>query len=270
MQPFSVLISVYSKEHPQYLAEALDSIYQQTAPPDEVILVEDGPLTPELYAVVASCAAEHDNLTIVSLTENKGLAEAMNEGLKHCTHELVARMDSDDISLPHRFEKQLQLLADHPEIDICSSCIDEFSGSRDNIIARRIVPEHHDEIYEYGKRRNPINHPAVMYRKSKVIESGGYKGFPEDLCLWYKMLIDGCRVYNFPESLLLFRWSPELYYRRGGWEYAKKEFRAQLYAHAIGYTSFRQMLSNIMVRSVVSLLPNGLRRRFYLCFLRRR
>lgn len=270
MSPFSVIMSVYAKEQPRYLAEALASVYCQTLPPAEVVLVEDGELTDDLYEVIEKNKKEHDNLKIVKIALNSGLAHALNEGLKHCSYELVARMDSDDICKPYRFERQVAYLEAHPDIDICSSSIDEFEGTTDNVIARRTMPEYHDEIYEYGKRRCPVNHPAVMYRKSKVLAVGGYQNYPEDVFLWFKMMVSGCRFYNFQESLLWFRWSQDLYNRRGGWNYAKKEFWSQVNAYQIGYINLRELMFNVFVRMTTRLIPNRLRQWIYLHFLRRR
>lgn len=270
MTKFSVLLSVYEKEHPEFLAEAIDSIYSQTLPPTEVVLVEDGELTKDLYDVIEREQLVHGNLKIVKLPKNRGLAYALNEGLKHCSYDIVARMDSDDISKPHRFEKQIAFLETHPEIDICSSSIDEFDGDVDHVIAQRILPEQHEDIYVYGKRRCPVNHPAVMYRKSKVVAVGGYQNYPEDVFLWFKMMVAGCRFYNFQESLLWFRWSPDLYSRRGGWKYAKKEFWTQVNAYQIGYVTLPELFFNVVVRMTTRLMPNSLRQWIYLHFLRSR
>lgn len=270
MTQFSVLLSVYAKEHPEYLAEAIDSVYNQTLPPTEVVLVEDGELTEELNNTIDQASNSYSNLKIVKLPVHHGLAYALNEGLKHCSYELVARMDSDDICKPQRFEKQVSLFEAKPDIDICSSNIDEFKDSTDNVIAQRVLPEHHEEIYRYGKRRSPVNHPAVMYRKSKVLAVGGYQNYPEDVFLWFKMMVSGCRFYNFQESLLWFRWSPDLYNRRGGWQYAKKEFWAQINAYQIGYVNLFELACNIVVRMTTRLLPNRIRQWIYLHFLRNR
>lgn len=129
MNKISVLISVYSKEQPAYLQQSLDSIFAQTMPPDEVVLVEDGPLTEPLLAVIASFAQQHQELHIVKLPTNVGLGLALNEGLKHCHNHLVARMDSDDIMKPERLAKQAAYLEQHPETAIVGSWTEEFSGS---------------------------------------------------------------------------------------------------------------------------------------------
>ena len=116
---FSVLLSVYKKEQPTYLRQSLDSLFSQTLPPDEIVLVKDGPLTPELDAVITEYQTRCTILKVIPLTHNQGLGKALNEGLKHCSYELVARMDTDDIAKPERFEKQIRVFTEHPEVDVC-------------------------------------------------------------------------------------------------------------------------------------------------------
>ena len=118
MEPFSVLISVYCREKATHLNDALLSIWEQTLTPTEVVLVKDGPLTDELEQVINDFKNRYNAIRIVALPQNVGLGAALNEGLKHCSYELVARMDSDDICKPIRFEKQVQYLMQHPQIDI--------------------------------------------------------------------------------------------------------------------------------------------------------
>ena len=149
---FSVLLSLYHKESPLFLRQSLTSIFTQTLLPIEVVLVEDGPLTDELYAVIKEFTSRYPKLKVISLPTNQGLGKALNEGLKHCSYDLVARMDTDDIAKPNRFEKQLEIFKNHPEIDIVSSWIDEFEGDITHIISIRKVPEFHKDIYKYAKK----------------------------------------------------------------------------------------------------------------------
>lgn len=266
---FTVLLSLYFKESPVFLSQSLDSIFNQTLPPDEVVLVEDGPLTPELDNVVAFYAARHPEMKVVPLAKNGGLGAALNEGLKHCSHELVARMDTDDVCKPHRFERQMEFMTAHPEIDVCSAWIDEFIDRVNNIRNRRILPEHHPEIYRYAKGRCPINHPAVIYRRSKVLSVGGYQGFPEDSYLWVKMLMAGCKFHNIQESLLWFRVSKDLYKRRGGWKYARQDIKAQWNFYKCGFLSLPVFIKNVLIRVSVRLMPNSLRSWIYKNLLRK-
>lgn len=267
--PFSVLLSVYHKEYPNYLRESLDSVLCQTLPPDEVVIVKDGPLTDELEAVLADFATRYPIIKIVPLEENGGLGKALNEGIQHCSYDIVARMDTDDISKPERFEKQIMFMAEHPEVDVCSAWIEEFEGSTDNVLSIKKLPETHDEIMHYAKYRAPINHPVSMYRKAAVLKAGGYSGFPEDYYLWVKMLMGGARFYNIQESLLYFRFSEELIQRRGGWWYAKADIRSQIDFYKMGFLSLPLLVYNLMIRVTVRLTPTSLRTFIYKRLLRK-
>lgn len=268
MQKFSVLMSVYIKENPIYLMECLDSIFTQIVGPDEVVLVEDGPLTPQLYKVVDQYVSKYPIIKVVSIEKQSGLGTALNEGLKYCTNDLVARMDTDDICKPNRFERQLEIFALHPEIDVCSSWIDEFIDNINQIENQRRLPETHEELYKYAKSRCPVNHPTVMYRKEKVQAVGGYQGFPEDIYLWVKMIMNGSQFYNIQESLLWFRVSKDLYKRRGGWKYAKMDILTQCDFYKMDFISLPILLKNIIVRGIVRIMPNSLRSWVYRNILR--
>lgn len=269
MMNFSVLLSVYWKENPEWFREALSSVFNQTVRPSEVVLVEDGPLTSDLYAVVDEFVRQEGSLLkVVKLPENGGLGHALNVGLKHCSYELIARMDTDDICKPFRFERQLEVFARYPEVDICSAWVDEFEESKEHVTSRRILPETHEAIARYAKSRCPINHPVAMYKRSVILGLGGYQGFPEDYYLWVKMLQHGCLFYNVQESLLWFRFPREVLRRRGGWRYAKDDLRAQWNFKRSGFLTWPEYLRNVAVRGMVRLLPNGLRTWIYKHLLR--
>ena len=153
---YSVLMSVYHKENPEYLRAAMNSIWEQTVKTDDFVLVCDGPLTPELDAVIAEMQEEHPELTVVRLAKNGGRGNALNEGMKHCKNDLVARMDSDDISRPDRCERQLAVFRDYPEVSIVSGVVEEFTQSTEKIDSRRVLPETHKEILDFARKRNPF------------------------------------------------------------------------------------------------------------------
>lgn len=267
---FSVLLSVYRKEQASYLQQSLDSIFSQTLLPDEVILVKDGPLTDELERVVEEFVLEYPALKVVPLAENQGLGKALNEGLKHCSYELVARMDTDDVAKPTRFEKQMAVFQIHPEFDVVGAWIDEFEGDVENVISIRKLPERHEKILSFAKKRCPINHPVVMFKKSAVVTAGGYQHFPlfEDYYLWVRMLMNGSKFYNIPESLLYFRFSPDMFRRRGGWKYAKDEFRFQCKLFELGFIRHVEFCRNVGIRFVARIIPNCLRSLLYKKVLR--
>lgn len=268
--PFSVLMSLYSKERPEYLRQSLESVFNQTLPPDEVILVEDGPLTYELYQILDEYALTHAKLKRVPLEKNMGLGYALNEGLKYCSFDIVARMDTDDICYLDRFEKQISIFNKNRDIHVVSSWISEFIDSTDNIVSIRRLPESACEIYEYGKKRCPVNHPSVMFRKNVVLGAGGYQPFPllEDYCLWVRLLLNGIRFYNIQESLLYFRITHDTFRRRGGFKHAINESIFQYHIYKLGYISTARFIINFFIRFTTRIVPNPLRELIYKRLLR--
>lgn len=268
---FSVLISIYNKEIASIFKLSLDSLLMQTKLPSEIILVKDGLLTVELDKVISGYKQYCPMLKVVALKQNRGLGEALNEGLKHCSYDLVARMDADDIAKPYRFQKQIEVFTKHPEIDVCGAWIDEFQGDINNVTSIRKLPEQHKDILEYAKIRNPINHPVVMFRKSAVLAAGGYQHFPlfEDYYLWIRMLKNGAKFYNIQESLLYFRTSPDMFKRRGGWKYAIDECRFQKIMLDMDMISHKQFILNVMTRFPVRIAPNQVRSWLYKKALRK-
>lgn len=271
MNKFSVLMSLYVKENPLYLKQALQSIFKQTCSPSEVVMMLDGVITKELEEELNNFKKQYPNLLkIFPLLENVGLGIALNEGLKHCNYDIVARMDTDDIAKPNRFEKQLAILENNPKIDIVGAWINEFENEILNVKSIRKLPEFHDDIYQYARRRCPINHPVVMFRKSAVLLAGGYKDFPlfEDYYLWVRMLKNGTNFYNIQESLLFFRFSSDMFKRRGGIKYALSEFRLQKTFYQMGFISYNIFIENVFIRFISRIIPHSLRAILYKKILR--
>ena len=268
---YSVLMSVYVKEKAEYLQTAMDSIWAQTVPTDDFVLVCDGPLTAELDEVIRKMVQAHAELNVIRLSKNGGLGNALNAGMRHCRHELIARMDSDDISRPDRCERQLAVFRKHPEISVVSGVVEEFSESPERIEARRVLPETPEEIRAFAKKRNPFNHPCVMYRKSAVEASGGYQDFYllEDYYLWIRMLQKGFSGYNLQEPLLWMRAGSEMYRRRAGWKYAASQRKLFRYMRDTGFIGMGPYVKSVTVRSLSSLTPNGLRKFLFKLFLRK-
>ncbi len=259
--PFSVLMSVYRKESPEFLREALDSVFDQTAVPAEVVLVEDGPLTDELHALLDDYGNSHPELKRVPLPENRGLGLALQEGILHCSNELVARMDTDDISVPSRFERQLAEFEKNPGIDICGSHIKEFEGTPDHIVAERRVPLTHDDCKRYQRRRDAFNHVSVMFRKTAVLKAGNYQHCPlmEDTLLWANMFKTGATAMNIDDYLVLVRIGKDMYERRGGMAYFKKYRKARRVIYQTGFISWWDYAYTIVIQFVVAMMPNKMR-----------
>lgn len=259
MEKYSVLMSLYKKEKPEYLRLAVDSMLNQTVKPDEIVLVEDGPLTDELYAVLDEYG---DKLTRVRNEKNLGLGLALNVGLKACRNELVARMDTDDISKPERCEVQLQYFEQHPETDIVGGDIAEFIGDETNIIGKRMVPQTNAEIREYMKKRCAFNHMSVMYKKTAVEAAGGYQDWfwNEDYYLWIRMWLNGAVFGNTGTVLVNVRTGEEMYQRRGGKKYFKSEKGLQDYMLEHRMIGFGTYAMNVSKRFIVQeMLPNSVR-----------
>lgn len=267
---FSVLLSLYKKESPSNFISAIEGIINQTILPSEIILMIDGPIGEELDSVVSKYVGNIPYLKVIRLEENIGLGRALNEGLKHCSYDIVARMDTDDIAKPDRFEKQLKVLHDNPDIDVVGSWTDEFIGDTGNVVSQRKLPEFHKDIYKFAKHRNPINHPTVMFRKEAVLAAGGYKHFPlfEDYYLWIRMLKNGAIFHNIQESLLYFRTSIDVYKRRGGFKYAVTELKLRKEMYTMGFISLFDFIVYTLPRFVTRIIPSVFRKYLYKIFLR--
>ena len=273
MQEYSVLMSVYGKENPEYLKQAMESIQRQTIPADDFVLVCDGPLNEPLDNVIAAKQQEMgETLNVVRLTKNGGLGNALNEGITHCKNELVARMDSDDIAYPNRCEKQIAIFNAHPEVSICSGIVEEFATDPNVVDAKRVPPETNAEIVEFAKKRNPFNHPCVMYKKSAVEAVGSYQDFYllEDYYLWLRMLMVGYQGYNIQEPLLHMRAGSDMYLRRAGWKYAKTQVRLFKFMKSQGFIGEEQYIKSCVIRSGSALAPNWLRKFMFEKMLRKR
>ncbi|WP_459189884.1 glycosyltransferase [Parabacteroides sp. APC149_11_2_Y6] len=268
---YSVLISVYVKDNPCFFRQSLDSILNQTLSPDEIILVKDGPLTKELDMVIDEYVNKYSIFKVIPLLLNQGLGIALNQGLKYCSYDIVARMDSDDIAKSDRFEKQLRIFQKYPDIDVVGSWVDEFEVDISQVISVRKLPETHDEIVSFSKKRSPLNHPTVVFKKQAVIKAGGYKHFLlfEDYYLWVRMIQNGSKFYNCQESLLYFRSSQEMFRRRGGIQYALNEVKLQIKFKEMGFISFIEFYRNVVIRFILRVIPNKMRAFLYKKILRR-
>ena len=260
---YSVLMSVYHREKPEYLKQAIESIQAQTLPTDDFVLVCDGLLNDALDKVIAEKQQEMGmTLNVVRLAKNAGLGSALNEGIKHCKNELVARMDSDDIAYPNRCEKQMAVFNAHPEVSICSGIVEEFTTDPNTVDTKRVPPETNAEIVEFAKKRNPFNHPCVMYKKSTVEAVGSYQDFYllEDYYLWLRMLMAGSQGYNIQEPLLHMRAGSDMYLRRAGWKYAKTQAKLFKFMKQQGFIGNGQYIKSCVIRGGSSLAPNWLRK----------
>lgn len=261
IEKYSVLMSLYDGENPSFLRPSFDSMLNQTVQPDEIIIVLDGPINQKLQEIVDEYKEAFSEIVkIVPLKENVGLGKALNKGLKNCSNELVARMDTDDISLASRCEKQLHVFNNYPNLTIVGTNTDEFSDDPSKIISSRVVPSDYHEIVKFSKTRNPFNHPTVMYKKSDVLESGGYGDFRrnQDYELFVRMLNEGYQAKNIDESLLLFRANEDNLKRRKSWNKTKGDIAIRYNFWKKGYTNIGSFIISTSAFLGAYILPNKL------------
>lgn len=269
---FSVLISVYCNDNTEYLRGAVKSVIScQTVKPDEVIIVVDGPVPEILEKEIKELNDDNPQIKVLWQKENKGLGAALNIGLKACSNELVARMDADDISVPNRFEKQIEFMEFHPEIAICGGQISEFIDSVDNIVGYRRVPLDPEDCRKYYRDRDPLNHVTVMFHKSAVMEVGNFLPWhlDEDTYLWGRLLKAGYKIANLPDTLVKVRVGKEMYARRGGWKYFKSDSKILKWKLENGLTSKSRFTYNYLARFIVQVvMPNKVRSWIFINLLR--
>lgn len=253
---FSVSISVYKNDNPGHFSQALNSIIQQTVKPSEIILIVDGPVRGAIEEVIKKMESNFENFITIRLPENKGHATARQIGIESTSYELVALMDSDDISVPDRFEKQYKCFEEDKELSIVGGYIQEFLGSVENVIGIRTVPLLDSEIKEFMKSRCPMNQVSVMLKKTDVIKSGGYLDWycEEDYYLWIRMYLAGCKFKNLQDILVYVRGGNEMYRRRGGWKYFRSEAKLQRYMLQKGIIGFCRYMFNVAIRFLVQVL----------------
>ena len=270
---YSVLMSVYKNEKVDYFKQAVDSLLAQTIAPDQIVLVRDGAVYDELQNTIDSYVSSYpDVFTYLPLEQNGGLGNALRYGLPYCRNELIGRMDTDDISVPERFELQLGFMEQNPDVDIVGGNISEFVDSPDVVVDYRIVPQSHEEISAYLKSRSPFNHVTVMFKKSALEKAGSYESFYlfEDWYLWVKMYLCGARFANIDSVLVNVRIS-NMANRRGGMKYYRSCVKLLKFMRKNNVIGFGKYIKTCAVRFCgYVLLPNKLREWAYKKFLRKK
>lgn len=256
---FSVLISIYKNENSLWFREALDSVFAQTIQPNEIVLVKDGPLTPELDDVIDEYSARYPIFKLVVNEKNLGLGLALQKGVLACSNEIIARMDTDDTMPKDRFEKQLAKIDEGYDVVSCWSQI--CSQDMKETVAIKQRPEHNEDIIRLAKRRSPVCHAACFLKKSAVIAAGNYQHcfFYEDYNLWVRMIMSGAKFYNLQEVLYFVRTTEEQLKRRGGFKYLKNELKVFKQFHNMGFFSMKDLIVNSCIRIVARLMPASFR-----------
>jgi glycosyltransferase involved in cell wall biosynthesis len=270
-EPFSLLVPVYHGDRPDYLRRAFRSaVDDQTLRPDQVVIVRDGPVQDGLARCLSELQASSPvPVTLVPLERNGGLGPALDRGLAACRHDVVARQDADDVSMPHRFEVELPLMEN---ADIVGSGLLEFVTGTGEIVGQRVPPTGPGQIQRYARMHDPFNHPTVVYRRRAVLAAGGYGDLPlmEDYALFARMLLGGARAVNVPEPLVFYRVGEAAFKRRGGRDLLRSELRLQREFRRMGFTSRPQYVRNVLIRGGYRLVPWWCRRAVYRPVLSRR
>ena len=274
MKRFSVCTSVYKNDKPEFVRVALDSmLVLQSVKPDEIVLVQDGPVPEGLSLLLSEYEDKYTEVMhIIRLEKNGGLGNALRLGVENARYDIIARMDSDDICLPDRFEKQLTYLDEHPECDIVGGQITEFIDSPDNIVGRREVPLTNEEIYGFMKSRCALNHMTVMFRKEAVLKAGNYQDWfwNEDYYLWVRMMMAGCKFANIPDVAVNVRSGADQYARRGGKKYFDSEIGIKKLMLEKGMINRKEYVVNYIQRFIIQLLlPNSVRGWVFRTFARK-
>jgi glycosyltransferase involved in cell wall biosynthesis len=267
--PFSVLMSVYARERPANLDASLDSLARSNEPVTELVLVEDGALGEDLRDIIESYRSRL-NIHSVRLPTNRGLPAALNAGLAECRHEIVARFDSDDLNMPQRFGTQLAYLSVNPAIAMVGSAVEEFDADTGEILSRRVMPLEDAAIRQFAKRRSPMNHPSVMFRKQVVLDAGGYPDirYLEDYALWAQCIVNGARLANLQEPLVRMRSGIGQMGRRRGWVYIRSEIQFARVFRRAGFLSSFDTLTFLLLRIPPRILPASLLLKLYAHTLR--
>ena len=258
---FSVSMCVYGRDNARWFETAIESVLNQTLPPNEIVLVVDGPVPHDLNAVIFKLE-ENDTFKVIRLETNQGHGIARKTGLDNCTNELVAIMDADDICTRNRFEKQIEAFHDYPDSDIVGGMITEFIDTPDNVVGKRIVPLEDSEIKEYMQRRCPMNLVTVMFKKSSIEKVGGFIDWycEEDYYLWLRMALANMKFRNVDDVLVNVRVGKEMYQRRGGVKYFKSEAKLQKYMLDNKIIGCPRYLISVTERLILQvLMPNKMR-----------
>lgn len=270
-EKYSVLMSVYRNEKPGILRQSMQSIYDQTVPTDDFVLICDGPLTKRLDDVISEMQKKFGKrLRVIRLSENHGLGYCLRMGIPECKHDLIARMDSDDISRKDRCEKELKAFEEHADVSVVGGLVGDFKVTIEDLSSIRKVPETNDKIVRFAKWRSPMNHPSVMFRKKDVLAVGSYPKVRncQDWYLWTKILMNGYKLYNIQEILVYMREDRTTFKRRSGLKYFKIQKRLYDEMRENKFISAPQYAVAVSVRFCSALAPNGLRQALFKKFMR--
>lgn len=258
MLNYSVLMTVYRKDSPEFFLQSVNSMLNQTRQTNDFVLVCDGELTEQLEECIQVAFRGHEDvLRLVRLPKNMGLGQALHDGLPLCKNEWVARMDDDDISHPDRCEIQLNYIEEHPELTILGSYVNEFEDDPEQPIRVKTVPETQEGILKFSRRRNPFNHSSVMIKRDDILAAGNYSTMRtnQDVDTWVRVLNKGYKAANIDRALVDFRFDKKTYERRKDWKNIKLMLEVWSDFRRNGYCSFADYLYVCIVQIAIYCMP---------------
>lgn len=268
---FTATIGCYKNDNPKDFETAFLSIHNQTVRPDEIIITVDGPIPQELDEIVSRFERQYQAVVLRG-EHNRGQGIVHAEAVSLAKYDWIAIMDADDISVPDRFEKQLSVVAEHPEISIIGGQIEEFIDTPCTNVGIRSVPLENEEIKAFLKKRCPFNQMTILLRKDAVLSAGNYQDwhYDEDYYLYCRMFLNDAIFCNLPDILVSVRVGKEMYKRRGGWKYFKSEAKLQRWMLKHKIIALPRYCVNVLIRLCVQvLMPNWLRGLVFQKFFRK-
>lgn len=273
MMEYSVLTTLYKNDNPEFLKQSIESMLKQSILTNDYIIVADGPLTPELDSILETYAKKYSFFRLVRLKENGGLGVALRRGVEECKNDLIARLDSDDISVRNRCELQLKEFELDSELAIVGSDMYEFDEDPSKVKDIKKMPVSTEQIYQYGKRRNPFNHSSVMYKKSVIKSVGSYstRRRSQDVELWSKVIFAGHKCKNINKPLVYFRTDgANRVKRKKKWSNVKSDLAVYKANYKMGYASFFDYLYICLYQMTFYIMPEKMASYLYTRLFRKK
>lgn len=265
---YSVLMPIWSGEKLCFLEDSVKSMINQTLRPVEFVFVFDQPISSEMDSLLKKLILPKAKIKYVDACNLRGcgLGALLNIGVESCSCPFIARMDSDDISLPIRCQKEIEILNNITSIAVVGSFLTEFEITPKIPKFIRKVPEMGEELIRFAKYRNPTNHPTVMFRKSSILEVGNYNtsfSHCEDYELWYRFIKRGYSLYNIQESLLFFRTGDNFLERRSDIKNIKAYKKLKKIMKSDKFINHNEYITSILIQYFFAYMPKIVKKIIY-------
>lgn len=257
MLPITVILPVYHRVTPEEFTRSLASVHSQTCPPEEIIVVADGPIPDALSDAIDTAAQELPDLKVIRLPKNGGVAQAMRAGMDVAAHNWVARQDADDVSLPERFELLWPYIESGKYAAVGGAMLEFADGDPSNVVRTRKLPTDPKGLARYVKTNSPMNNPTVVFDAAAVSQVGGVRDhqFMEDYDLFARLIAGGFDLKNIDEPLVLFNASDGMFDRRSTALLTAAERQMQKNLVSYGLISRPRAVFNFAARQAFRALP---------------